>query len=158
MNSLFADEGVNFGVLPPETHRLLQQGVKAYRRDPQAAERLFREAMAKAPDQLPVYLCLYKTCAYQGHLDEARRVAEAGLREAARQVGWSEDFASWPRTPVVSEGPQRFALYTLKALAFIHLKRDDLTRARSALKALAVLDPDGLVGWRVIADLEKGLA
>lgn len=157
MANPFATDGVNFGPLPPQIEGLLQQGVATYRRDPEAAERLFRTAASLAPEQLAVYLCLYKILAYQGHLDEARSFAEAGLREAARQAGWGEDLAHWPRGAVADAGPGRFALYTLKALVFIHLKRGDRALAGQTLDALAALDPDGLVGWRVVADLAKGL-
>jgi hypothetical protein len=106
---------------------------------------------------LPVYFCLYKILTYQGDLDEALTVAEAGLREAARQARWDEDRERWPREGVATNGPGRFALYTLKALAFIHLKREDAASARSVLATLTTLDPDGLVGWRVVADLAQGL-
>ncbi|MGD0679103.1 MAG: hypothetical protein ABSC94_27195 [Polyangiaceae bacterium] len=157
MTKSIAEDGVNFGALPPEINRLLQQGVAAYRRDRQAAEGLFRKALAAAPEELAVYFCLYKVHAYQGHLDEALSVAEEGLREAARQLGWGDDLAGWPRTAFAGEGPARFALYTLKAIAFIHLKRGDGPRARCTLDTLAVLDPSGLVGWQVVADLAQGL-
>jgi hypothetical protein len=151
------DEAVNLGPLPPHVDRLLQQGVTAYRRDPAGAERLFRMAMAAAPTELAVYFCMYKIHAYRGKLDEALAAAEAGLKQAARQAGWGEDVARWPCVPLAAGGPERFALYTLKAIAFIHLKRDDRARARRALDALARLDPAGLVGWHVVADLAKGL-
>jgi hypothetical protein len=151
------DRGVDFGPLPPAIDELLQRGVVAYRSDRAAAPALFRRALAAAPEQLPVYFCLYKIHTYQGDLDEALSAAEAGLREAARQAGWDEDRRRWPREAAAIDGPGRFALYTLKALAFIHLKREDPARARSALDTLAALDPDGLVGWRVVADLARGL-
>jgi hypothetical protein len=157
MIQLDPQDGVGFGPLPREIDRLLQQGVVAYRSDRAAAERLFRAALASAPEQLPVYFCLYKIHAYRGDLDDALAIAEAGLKEAVRQAGWHEDVARWPRAPVATEGPARFALYTLKALAFIHLRRRDGARARALLAALASLDPEGLVGWRVVADLERGL-
>jgi hypothetical protein len=161
------ERGVDFGPLPAAVDDLLQRGVVAYRRDRAAAERLFREALELAPDQLAVYFCLYKIHTYQGNLDDAVSVAEAGLREAARQAGWHEDFARW-RSPAIAadglaggrsaaDGPARFALYTLKALAFIHLKRAEPARAHDFLDALAALDPGGLVGWRVVADLANGV-
>ncbi|HXX66322.1 MAG TPA: hypothetical protein VEK07_04020 [Polyangiaceae bacterium] len=151
------DHAVDFGPLPPHIDDLLQRGVVAYRRDRAAAERIFRTALDLAPEHLAAYFCLYKIHAYQGNLDEAVTVAEAGLTEAARQAGWGRDPAGWPREPVAPGGPARFALYTLKALAFIHLKRDDLARARALLATLAALDPGGLVGWRVVADLATSL-
>jgi hypothetical protein len=152
------DEGVDFGTLSPEIDDLLQRGVVAYRRDRRTAEQLFRRAMAAAPQELPVYFCLYKIHTYQGNMDEALSIAEAGLREAARQAGWGEDPDRWPRAALSVDGPGRFALYTLKALAFIHLKRGDRANARKRLDTLSMVDPGGLVGWRVVAELAQALS
>ncbi|MBZ0209292.1 MAG: hypothetical protein K8F92_06540 [Hyphomicrobium sp.] len=55
------------------------------------------------------------------------------------------------------EGPGRFALYTLKALAFIHLRRDERAQAQLALVHLERLDPSGSIGWAVVAALADGL-
>ncbi|MCZ7593831.1 MAG: hypothetical protein M5U16_02125 [Hyphomicrobium sp.] len=55
------------------------------------------------------------------------------------------------------EGPGRFALYTLKALAFIHLRRDERAQAQLALVHLERLDPSGSIGWPVVAALADGL-
>jgi len=85
-------DGINFGDLPDEIDRLLQQGVTAYRRDPVRAEALFLEALAAAPTQLPIYFCLYKIHTYRGRLDEAMAAAEAGLAQAAAQAGLSGDW------------------------------------------------------------------
>jgi len=57
-----------------------------------------------------------------------------------------------------AEGAARFALYTLKALAFIELKRGNEDVALRHLDRLAVLDPTGSVGWTVIAELAQGVA
>jgi tetratricopeptide (TPR) repeat protein len=135
----------------------LQRGVAAYRQDRLLADQLFREALAAAPHALPVYLCLYKIHTYQGSLDEALLMAVLGLREAARQAGWSADWRDWQPQPLRPDGPDRFALYTLKALAFIHLRRDERAEALEILDALARLDPRGDVGWEVIAALAQGL-
>lgn len=148
---------INFGDLPEEIDALLQQGVAAYRRDHAQADRLFRKALDTAPSELPTYFCLYKIHTYQGHLDEARSVAERGLQEAARQAGWPADWRQWVAHTPLPDGAGRFALYTLKALAFIHLRQDDPTRAREMLDALRVLDPTGAVGWPVVAALADGI-
>ena len=61
MTDLLSDPGtINFGDLPDEVNALLQQGVAAYRHDHALADRLFCQALAAAPEQLPVYFCLYK--------------------------------------------------------------------------------------------------
>ena len=151
-------DAINFGDLPEEIDALLQQGVAAYRRDHAHADSLFRQALASAPTQLPIYFCLYKIHTYQGHLDEAEAVAEQGLREAARQAGWDTDWQRWQPQPVLPEGAGRFALYTLKALAFIHLRQDRRDQALRILDALARLDPTGAVGWPVVAALAEGVA
>lgn len=148
---------INFGDLPEEIDALLQQGVAAYRRDHARADRLFRQALAAAPQELPTYFCLYKIHTYQGHLDEAKAVAELGLIEAARQAGWSSDWRQWAPHDPLPDGAGRFALYTLKALAFIHLRKNDPESAVEMLAALRQLDPSGAVGWPVVAALADGL-
>lgn len=158
MNDPFAQEKLtDFGTLPPAIDALLQQGVTAYRQDRARADRLFREALAAGPRYLPVYFCLYKIHTYQGSLDQALAAAEAGLREGARQAGWSDDFRAWRHSADALDGPGRFALYTLKALAFIHLRRHERGAAQAALDHLARLDPSGSIGWPVVAALAEAL-
>ena len=150
-------EIINFGELPEEIDSLLQQGVAAYRHDRSRADHLFRQALAAAPEELPIYFCLYKIHTYQGNLDEAQSAAENGLREAARQAEWPPDWRQWRPQAVLPEGPGHFALYTLKALAFIHLRQNDPQGAGEMLDALRRLDPAGAVGWPVVAALAEGV-
>ena len=150
-------DAINFGELPPEIDALLQQGVISYRRDPVEADRIFRQALDAAPTELAVYFCLYKIHTYRGYLDEAQEMAERGLREAALQAGWNPDWRSWRPQAELPEGAGRFALYTLKALAFIHLRKDTRRLAHELLTALRRHDPTGAVGWPVVAALADGL-
>jgi tetratricopeptide (TPR) repeat protein len=151
-------EGINFGDLPEAVNALLQEGVLAHRSDKARADALFREALASDPGALPTYLCLYKIHTYQGRLAEARAIARAGLIEAARQAGWPDDWRHWPVPIGVPDGAAGFALYTLKALAFIALRDDRLPDAAEKLDVLRRLDPTGAVGWPVIAALAEGVA
>lgn len=148
------DDLIDFGELPEATNAILQDGVLAYRTDPARAEALFEAALAAAPSQLPVHFCLYKIHTYQGRLDRALTAAERGLAEAAHQAGWPQDWRAWP-PDAANDGPARFALYTLKALAFIRLKRGERAPAAEALDALRRSDPSGAVGWPVIAALAE---
>ena len=132
---------------------LLQAGVLAHRSDKAQSDALFREALALDPTALPTYFCLYKIHTYNGQLPEALAMAEAGLAEAARQAGWSLDWRNWTPQVTGTADAGRFALYTLKALSFIALKDNRLADAEEILAALKVLDPQGYVGWTVIADL-----
>lgn len=42
---------------------------------------------------------------------------------ATRQAGWPENSAPWPPQNSAGAAPTRLALFTLKALSFIELKR-----------------------------------
>jgi hypothetical protein len=46
----------------------------------------------------------------------------------------------------------------LKALAFIHLRRDEQHQAKQMLAVLQRLDPTGAVGWPVVAALADGVS
>ena len=151
-------EGIDFGDLPAEVNALLQDGVLAYRSDRAAADARFRRALALDPGALPTYFCLYKIHTYQGRLEDARAMAEAGLAEAARQAGWGRDWRCWMPGETRPGEPGRFALYTLKALAFIALRDARPDDAAAMLGALRKLDPNGVVGWPVVAELAEGCA
>lgn len=159
MNMPRADaDVVNFGELDPNTNELLQQGVVAYRTDPEKADRLFKQALALAPREFAPYYCLYKIHTYMGSLDYAAEVAAQGMQEATRQAGWPSDPKAWPSSDGAPDGPGRFALYTLKALSFIELKRGQRDVAMAYLTILARADPRGCVGWKVIEELARGSA
>lgn len=149
-------EPINFGEPSPEINDLLQQGVVAYRSDRAKADRLFREALARAPDELATYFCLYKIHTYMGSLDFAAEIAAEGIQVASRQAGWSSDPKLWPLKADAKDGPARFALYTLKALSFIELKRGRRDVALDHLQTLKGADPSGSVGWTVIQELAQG--
>ncbi len=55
-------------------------------------------------------------------------------------------------------GPGHFALYTMKALAFIHLRRDESHESRRYLDKLADLGATERVGGSVIEALSAGVA
>lgn len=157
MDLLTESDPINFGEVPEAVDALLQQGVAAYRSDRGRADRYFRKALAAAPHEVPTYFCLYKIHTYQGNLEEAEAAAEAGLKEAASQAGWPQDWRAWQRQPAMPEGAGRFALYTLKALAFIHLRQNRRAAALEKLDTLGILDPAGMTGWPVVAALAAGL-
>ncbi|WP_034992610.1 hypothetical protein [Beijerinckia mobilis] len=153
------DDLINFGEVPPEVNEILQRGVALYRHDSEGADKAFREALMLDPEALPTYLCLYKIHTYQGNLDEALAIALAGLAEAARQAGLDPDWRLWKTEQIPSDvnSPGHFALYTLKALAFIHLRRDESAISQTYLAKLAELGAMEKVGGSVIAALAAGV-
>jgi hypothetical protein len=153
------DDLIDFGDVLPEVNEILQRGVSLYRHDKAGADLAFREALALAPDALPTYLCLYKIHTYQGNLDEALAIAHAGLAEAARQAGLDPDWTRWELGQIPSDvnSPGHFGLYTLKALAFIHLRRDEQAMSQRYLDKIAELGAMETVGGTVIAALAAGV-
>lgn len=153
------DNLIDFGDVPPEVNQILQRGVSLYRHDAIGADAAFREALELRRDALPTYLCLYKIHTYQGNLGEALAIAEAGLEEAARQAGLDHDWTAWTSGQISSDvnGPAHFALYTLKALSFIHLRRDEKAKSQRYLAKISELGAMELVGGTVIAALAAGV-
>ena len=115
---------IDFGDPPEPVNKLLQRGVAAYRHDHAQADALFRQALAMAPRSCRP-ITVYKIHTYMGNLDYAASIARQGMSEAARRAGWGDDPAEWPPKNAANAGPARFALFTLKALSFIELKRDN---------------------------------
>lgn len=124
--------------------------------EPARREFLLWSAHALAPNHLPVYFALYKFLFHQKRLVDAERVALMALGESARQGGfpvrWNE-LRHW--TADWSDGPGRFYLFSLKALAFIRLRLHGLKAAGPLLEKLHELDPQDQVGGSVITDLAR---
>lgn len=159
--TLLNQDGIDFGFdIPAEVDTLLQDAIQNYH-NTERAERTLWHAYEKAPECLGVYIALYKFYFTKKQIEQAEQVALIGLDEAARQGGFIND---WRKLTLQSTdwsgvtSPQRFFLYTLKALAFIRLRLGKLDSARAVLTKLAELDPDDKVGSSVIADLAMGVA
>ncbi len=158
---LMNQDGIDFGFdIPVEVDNLLQQAIQSYH-DTERAERTLWHAYEIAPECLGTYIALYKFYCTKRQMEQAEQVALIGLDEAASQGGFIPD---WRRLAADSTdwsgstSPQRFFLYTLKALAFIRLRIGKIENARAILAKLAELDPGDQVGSSVIADLALGVA
>lgn len=150
------EDAIDFGDVSDAVNEILQRGVVAYRTDRAAADAAFREALALDPRSLATWFCLYKIHTYSGDLDAALAAAEGGLREAARAANLAPDWRLWDPEEISLAGPGRFALYTLKALAFIRLRRDEAADARAVLDTLARLDPTDAIGGSVVDAIWRG--
>lgn len=147
-----------FGDVPEHVDLKLQAAVTA-RESPQTCEALLWEAHQLGPRVLPVFYALYKFYFNQKRLADAERAALIGLDAAAREMGVSSDWRTLTPASAADwtvEGPTRFYLFTMKALAFINLRRDKPDAAGQLLAKLAELDPEDHVGYGVIALLAKG--
>lgn len=145
------------GDVPPAVRSLLHQAAEAGT-DRRGA--LLWTAQALAPDCLAVYYALYKHHAGRREFELAERAARRGLAEAALQAElptYGED--AWQTVTADcgidfrANGPARFWLFTLKALAFIRLRSGRLAEARALLLKIEQLEPDARIGNEVIGSL-----
>lgn len=152
------DETVSFGpAVAPEINLRLQMAVQARTRDPQEAERLLWEAQRKDPACLPVYFAMYKFYANAKRFEEAQNAARLALAEAARQAGFSADWAALTDEPLYESEAGLFYLFSLKALSFITLRRGSKDEATTLLAHLHRLDPEDRSGGSVIRALAESL-
>lgn len=112
-------------------------------------------AVLSAPRALPAYYLLYKFHAGGGELVQAQEVATTALAVAAEQASLARDWR------MVRAGdadfsipsPARFWLFTLKALAFISVRRGEHDVARALVEKLRALDPADRLGFGVVEAL-----
>jgi tetratricopeptide (TPR) repeat protein len=158
----FFEERVTFSPdLPAEVNRLMQAGVAASGSDAEMAVEHFRQALAVAPQCLEAYFALYKYFFHLVRFAEAEQVALAGLAEAARQADiphdWRKLAATVPIGHLYASKATLFYLYTLKALAFIKLRRGLKEEAQAVLTVVRQFDPEDRSGASVIASLAEAL-
>jgi hypothetical protein len=143
-----------FGGDVPDEVRALVNAAKAGPRE--AACGVLWTALALAPDCLPVYYLLYKAHAGRGELVEAERAARAALAMAGAQAGLPTEvdtsgFLPAAQADFATPGPARFWLFTLKALAFICVRRGEVALARGIVETIGRCDPTHSVGSEVTA-------
>ncbi len=157
------DERVLFSPnLPKAVNQLLQAGVSASHADKMQAEKLFRQAREMDRSCLQTYFALYKFYCYQGRLQDAEREVIAALEEASRQGNFPYEYRRLARQSfhwnMYASEAGLFYLYSLKALAFIKLRRGKEAEAQLILAAIAELDPEDRCGASVIMSLADALS
>jgi hypothetical protein len=158
----FFEERVLFSPnLPEAVNKLLQAAVAASHADKPLAEKLFKQAQETDRSCLQTYFALYKFYFYQGRLQEAEREVIAALEEAAHQGGFPSDYRRLVRQTdkcdMYASEITLFYLYSLKALAFIKLRREQDVEARVILSLMHELDPEDRCGASVIMSLADAL-
>lgn len=158
------EDGVLFGLNIPERVNTWLQAAALKPGDEAWAESNLRRALSEEPEQLEVYMALYKLYCYRGRFDEAEEVTRDVLARAARQAGipyegqdgWrglERGATDWSRY----DGPARLMLYSLKALAFIKLRQLRPIESCEILSLLNRIDPEDRVGASVVRDLLAGI-
>jgi len=123
-------------------------------------ERLIDDARHAMPDRLELNVAMYKLFAYSGRLEAAEVLIEETLQRAAEMGGFDADparlAAEDPRWHAAT-GIDRLYLYSLKAMGFVRLRRENVDGAVSVLDQLARLDPLDQVGGSVVAGMAERL-
>jgi len=140
------------GDVPPAVQHLIDAARGAPRAEAGAA---LWTAVLTAPRCLPPYYLLYKFHASQGELDPAYEVARKALAVAAQQASIDRDWRAVQQgdADFTTPGPARFWLFTLKALAFISVRRGERAVARALIAKLRMLDPADRIGFGVVEAL-----
>jgi tetratricopeptide (TPR) repeat protein len=147
-----------FGIAPGADAHLQRAAQQVSNR--QGALAALQDAYAEAPDQVETLVALFKLLFYQGETARAETWVLEALEKASRQGGFPSDWrelqpgsCDWedPR------GPGRLYLYSLKALAFIRLRQNNLDQTRIILQTMDRIDPLDQVGANVIRDLLHGV-
>ena len=140
------------GEVSPAVQRLIDAARGAPRIEAGAA---LWTAVLSAPQSLPAYYLLYKFHASHGELDPAHEVAQKALAVAAQQASIDRDWrAVRPGdADFATPGPARFWLFTLKALAFISVRRGERALALALVGKLRTLDPGDQLGFGVVEAL-----
>jgi hypothetical protein len=140
------------GEISPSIRHLVDRARQAPREE---AAAILWTACVSAPQSLPVYYLLYKLHAGLGELDRAEQAASKGLAAAARAAGLPADWRTVQpgQADFAAPGAARFWLFTLKALAFVQLRRGERGIAQALVDQLARLDPGDQIGASVVRAL-----
>lgn len=133
------------GGLAPEAGQLVAEASRLRDRPDEALACLER-ARAMAPDHPAPLIALYRFYFYGHRLPEARNVGEAALAVARAALGTRFDAVPPSHDAVRYDAAVRFYLFTLKGLAYLHMRLGELEAARRCLGELRRLDPDDQVG------------
>lgn len=123
-------------------------------------ERLIDDARHAMPDRLELNVAMYKLLAYSGRLEAAEALIAETLERAAAARGFDADparLAADDARWVAASGVDRLYLYSLKAMGFVRLRRNNVDCAVSVLDELARLDPLDQVGGSVVAGMAERL-
>ncbi len=157
MSDLGESEAASLADSPADA--LLSQAMAGYRADPVKGDFLLNYACTQAADPLPLYRVVTKFYNRQRRFEQAQDFARKALAEAGRQCGLPDDPETWRRDhlPAWDTALASHALLSLKAMAFIALRREDQALAARYLAVLTALDIEDGSGASVVSAMADSL-
>ena len=130
--------------LSTKVSELLEKAAQTY--PDEESEKCLMRAYFLEPDHLMVLVALYRYFYYQHRYEDALVVANRSLLTAGKKLGYSLDWRDLQPGNIgsgvfVSMGLTRFYLLSLKAMAYLKMRVEDLDGAYECLDKLAQLDP-----------------
>lgn len=156
----FAEGAIGGGLTPQVSALITEAGL--LRHEPQRALALLAQARAAAPSHPAPLIALYRFYFYGHQLAQARAVGEDALAIARTALGPNFGDTAPDVEDTRSNAGVRFYLFTLKGLAYLNMRLDDMDEARLMLGELRRLDPQDMVGgallFHVLTRHENGAA
>ena len=144
----FADGVIGAG-LSPQVEALIKEAGRLHHL-PQQALPLLEQARAAAPRHPAPLIALYRYYFYSHDLALARATGENALAIARTALG--PNFGDQPPSHEATrtDPAVRFYLFTLKGLAYLNMRLDDMAEARLLLSELRRLDPQDHVSGALL--------
>lgn len=122
------------------------------------AELPLLQAYLRAPESLNVLVALNRFYYYQHRLAEALLISEKALALIRKSIGFPED---WRELELkhISEAPKdlltqiRLYLFTLKSIAFLNMRMENLALSQGIFEKLVALDDKDRIGAKGLLEL-----
>lgn len=145
----FAAAVIGGRLAPPVEALIAQAG--ALRDQPEKALPLLERARAMAPRHPVPLIAIYRFHFYGHALEKARAAGEDALAVARSALGPNFGDVVPPESATLGDAAVRFYLFTLKGLAYLHLRLGELEEAKRMLGELRRLDPQDHLGGGLLS-------
>lgn len=142
--------------LPEGVHELIEDAGRHYGQP--EAEALLDRAAALAPDHLVVLVARYRYYFYQHRLTDAQAVVWHAIAVSGAPLGLPADGRHLAPDAVAAAARRsmtrtRFYLSSIKAAAYVKMRRGEIPAAIALLQTLVAIDDADRLGGKVLLDI-----
>jgi len=144
--------------LPPKVAALIEQAAECYGEG--EAEKPLLRAFFLAPENLMVYVALYRFYYYQHRYSDALFIADKAMQVTGKALNLPEDWRELEKghlgvAAIQSMGMLRFYLLALKGAGYLNLRLNRINEAIEILSKLVELDERNRLGAGMLLDIAK---